>query len=182
MNRKRKITKFEKNFTEQIFSGIQSPAVYLVDFETRRIVMQYINNSKTVSERIYELTAISNNENTIELQNIANKMGHMIGKMHCHSIIHGDLTTSNILVRFENETTWELFIIDFGLSYSKSSDEDKAVDLYVLERALTSKHNEVIWFFEEFLKSYFEFDVSCTRVKKKFQEVRSRGRKRTMIG
>lgn len=164
------------------FSGIQSPAVYLVDFETRRIVMEYINNSKTVSERIYELTVTSNNENTIELQNIANKMGHVIGKMHCHSIIHGDLTTSNILVRFENETTWDLFVIDFGLSYSKSSDEDKAVDLYVLERALTSKHNDVIWFFEEFLKSYFEFDISCTRVMKKFQEVRSRGRKRTMIG
>ena len=108
-------------------------------------------------------------------------MGTVIGRMHYNNIIHGDLTTSNILLKFENKN-WLLYLIDFGLSYTKSLNEDKAVDLYVLERALTSKHNDISWFFDSFLKSYATFHNSCEKTIKKFQEVRSRGRKRTMIG
>lgn len=109
-------------------------------------------------------------------------MGRLIGKMHRNNIIHGDLTTSNILVQRLIDDSWKLFLIDFGLSYIKPSDEDKAVDLYVLERALISKHSDVSWFFDEFLKRYASFDKSNERVVKKLSEVRSRGRKRTMIG
>lgn len=32
-------------------------------------------------------------------------------------------------------------LIDFGLSYTTTLAEDKAVDLYVLERAITSAHS-----------------------------------------
>ena len=32
-------------------------------------------------------------------------------------------------------------LIDFGLSYNTTLPEDKAVDLYVLERAITSAHS-----------------------------------------
>ncbi len=32
-------------------------------------------------------------------------------------------------------------LIDFGLAYTTSLAEDKAVDLYVLERAITSAHS-----------------------------------------
>ena len=32
-------------------------------------------------------------------------------------------------------------LIDFGLSYNNTLAEDKAVDLYVLERAFTSAHS-----------------------------------------
>ena len=34
----------------------------------------------------------------------------------------------------------QIALIDFGLSYVKNSAEDKAVDLYVLERAFVSTH------------------------------------------
>lgn len=109
-------------------------------------------------------------------------MGDVIGKMHYNNIIHGDLTTSNILIKYESDSTWNLYLIDFGLSYIKSSDEDKAVDLYVLERALTSKHSNVNWFFDEFLISYRQYGENNERIFKKFNEVRARGRKRTTIG
>jgi len=34
-------------------------------------------------------------------------------------------------------------LIDFGLAYTTSLPEDKAVDLYVLERAITSAHSSL---------------------------------------
>lgn len=155
------------------------PTVYLVDVESRRIILEFIANSKTVSERIEELLSIHND---VKLEELALEIGTVIGKMHHNNIIHGDLTTSNILFKCEDDKNGDLYLIDFGLSYTKSSDEDKAVDLYVLERALRSKHSDVNWFFDSVLKSYTVFHKSCEKTIRKFQEVRSRGRKRTMIG
>ena len=67
-------------------------------------------------------------------------IGTSIGSMHCCDIIHGDLTTSNMLLRYG--TPPAIVLIDFGLSYISTLTEDKAVDLYVLERALASTHPE----------------------------------------
>ena len=73
--------------------------------------------------------------------NLFKLIGSKLSTMHNGSIIHGDLTTSNILVTINKENSLEeLTFIDFGLSYNAISLEDKAVDLYVLERALSSTH------------------------------------------
>jgi len=104
---------------------------------------------------------------------IAHAMGVIIATMHHANIIHGDLTTSNIMIRnppltssdpsLDNTLPWkpQLVLIDLGLSstcsssssstsYSKmkkdggggsvSGQEDKAVDLYVMERAFQTTH------------------------------------------
>ena len=63
-------------------------------------------------------------------------MGKTINNVHDLGIIHGDLTTSNMIIRNDKQ----IVLIDFGLSYYKDSAEDKAVDLYVLERAFKSTH------------------------------------------
>ena len=63
-------------------------------------------------------------------------MGKTINNVHDLGIIHGDLTTSNMIIRNDKQ----IVLIDFGLSYFKDSAEDKAVDLYVLERAFKSTH------------------------------------------
>lgn len=57
--------------------------------------------------------------------------------MHDGQIIHGDLTSSNIMLRSPSN---DLVLIDFGLGQMKPTIEDKAVDLYVLERAFISTH------------------------------------------
>ncbi len=78
-------------------------------------------------------------------------MGAAIGKMHDAEIIHGDLTTSNFMVQQPSSevdgTTSSssgdsrtVVLIDFGLGMMKPTIEDKAVDLYVLERAFVSTH------------------------------------------
>lgn len=65
--------------------------------------------------------------------------------------------------------------------------EDKAVDLYVLERSLLSAHSEVPLLFskifEIYQKHYNRTDKSqCKEIVSKYKEVQLRGRKRLMIG
>jgi TP53 regulating kinase and related kinases len=60
--------------------------------------------------------------------------------MHDAEIVHGDLTTSNILLRGGETSVQDVVLIDFGLGAMKPTNEDKAVDLYVLERAFISTH------------------------------------------
>lgn len=112
--------------------------------------------------------------------------GMLVGKMHMNNIIHGDLTTSNMLVKqpVHNEHI-ELTMIDFGLGYMESVAEDKGVDLYVLERALLSTHPRTERFFEILLNSYKSECGGATAAQEvidKLDEVRLRGRKRTMVG
>lgn len=63
-------------------------------------------------------------------------VGKIVGNMHRAGIVHGDLTTSNVVVLEEG-----VGLIDFGLASQKAPVEDRAVDLYVLERALASTHS-----------------------------------------
>lgn len=76
----------------------------------------------------------------IPADTIMTSIGRSIASMHAIDVIHGDLTTSNMLLR--STTPPSIVLIDFGLSYVSSLVEDKAVDLYVLERALASTHPE----------------------------------------
>ena len=77
-----------------------------------------------------------------KLLSIAKSVGVAIGKLHDAEIVHGDLTTSNLMIKatVDGELTSEVMLIDFGLGMMKPTMEDKAVDLYVLERAFTSTH------------------------------------------
>ena len=70
-------------------------------------------------------------------KDIGTQIGFSLGKMHAYDIIHGDLTTSNMLFNKK------LYIIDFGLSYVSSRVEDKAVDLHVLKQALEAYHYDI---------------------------------------
>jgi Kae1-associated kinase Bud32 len=73
---------------------------------------------------------------------MAQLVGKTIGKVHAADIVHGDLTTSNLMVSpsVDGGLTPRVHLIDFGLGMTRPAIEDKAVDLYVLERALISTH------------------------------------------
>lgn len=76
-----------------------------------------------------------------------------------------------------------LYLIDFGLGYIENVAEDKGVDLYVLERALLSTHPDTEALFEVILESYCKaYGKGSQEVISKLNEVRMRGRKRTMVG
>ena len=79
----------------------------------------------------------------------------------------------------------QLCVIDFGLGYVDGAHEDKGVDLYVLERALTSTHPGTEFMFKQILQSYqaeIKDKKARNEVMKKYEEIRMRGRKRAMLG
>jgi TP53 regulating kinase-like protein len=86
----------------------------------------------------------------LEWKQLSEKIGKAIGRIHNSNIIHGDLTTSNLMLRLPSLS---LVVVDFGLSYISSMAEDKAVDLYVLERAFLSTHPNS----EPLVRLYFRF-------------------------
>lgn len=118
-----------------------------------------------------------------DLQWLAEKIGQTLAQMHDEDVIHGDLTTSNMLLRGRPEAAEsDLVLIDFGLSYISALPEDKGVDLYVLEKAFLSTHPNTEELFMKLLKSYTAASKKSAAVIKKLDEVRLRGRKRSMVG
>lgn len=119
-----------------------------------------------------------------ELLRLAEQVGQILAKMHDQDVIHGDLTTSNMLLRCSavDIRQTDLVLIDFGLSYISALPEDKAVDLYVLEKAFLSTHPNTEVLFRKLLEGYTASSKKSPAVIKKLNEVRLRGRKRSMVG
>ncbi|MBT3406810.1 Kae1-associated serine/threonine protein kinase [Candidatus Woesearchaeota archaeon] len=108
----------------------------------------------------------------VEYSKYASEVGKLVARLHNEGIIHGDLTTSNMMV-----SEGEVFLIDFGLSFFSDKVEDKAVDLHLLRQAIESKHHTVYeTAFAEVLKSYEENCENSKEVLKRFEIVESRGR------
>lgn len=130
------------------------------------------------------------------LWGLMGRIGKAVAKCHEVGVVHGDLTTSNLMLRpnqpsstaeAEPSTTndplgGEVVMIDFGLSAQSVQEEDRAVDLYVLERAFGSTHPRTEALFGEVLRSYGECYKAAKGVLRRFEEVRMRGRKKIMIG
>jgi len=161
--------------------GVRAPTMYLCDQVTSTIVMEHLSQGVTAKAYIDKL--LEQNDFRDELTALAKMIGQTVAKMHASGLIHGDITTSNILVLDVLDDV-SLVMIDFGLSFQEGSAEDKGVDLYVLERALLSTHPNTEWLFQEICSSYQESyqGSNVAEVIKKFEEIRLRGRKRTMVG
>ena len=87
-----KRTKMETKLISEARSiGIPTPVIFDVDKTESRIVMEYIEG-----ERVKD---VLNNISSSERKEICLKIGRSIGKLHTHDIIHGDLTTSNMIFR-----------------------------------------------------------------------------------
>ena len=130
------------------------------------------------------------------LKDLMRRIGRAVGKLHAVGVVHGDLTTSNMMLRrgaAEGEVSastgstggldGEIILIDFGLAQQTVQEEDRAVDLYVLERAFGSTHPREEGFFGEVLEGYREaFPKGAKGTLRRLEDVRMRGRKKSMIG
>ncbi|XP_042369402.1 EKC/KEOPS complex subunit TP53RK, partial [Plectropomus leopardus] len=161
-------------------AGISTPVVYFVDYTSHCIFLEELVGSSTVRDYI---VSTQQSDSCVELERLAERVGQILAKMHDEDVIHGDLTTSNMLLRPGREDgESDLFLIDFGLSYISALPEDKGVDLYVLEKAFLSTHPNTEVLFERLLKTYTAASNKSSAVIKKLDEVRLRGRKRSMVG
>jgi TP53 regulating kinase-like protein len=188
---KKRIKNETKLLTKAGLIGVNVPKVFQSDTENGIILMEFIQDSITCRElfiNLYKSIDETLNKDDI-LKSASTKIGQVIGLLHKNDIVHGDLTTSNMLIK--TKASWNDFVenniiyfIDFGLSFISSTMEDKAVDLYVLERAILSTHsNQADKIFQFILDSYSkEYSSNSSQVLDRLDQVRLRGRKRTMIG
>ncbi|XP_021373529.1 TP53-regulating kinase-like [Mizuhopecten yessoensis] len=164
--------------------GIFTPTVYFVDMVNSSIYMEEVQDSQTVRDYIMNIQQEIPDINSAMtvLEPLGKKIGEILGVMHKNNIIHGDLTSSNMLVKGQ-PSSFNIVMIDFGLSHFENMAEDKGVDLYVLERALLSTHPNTERVFQVILDAYCVTNKDGAKdVLNKLEEVRMRGRKRTMVG
>ncbi|ETO36333.1 hypothetical protein RFI_00730 [Reticulomyxa filosa] len=164
---------------------IRVPKVLREDRNNCLIVMEYITlpSVRQILKQYYD----PENHEYLQKEGLVlpllRELGTCIAKLHESTIIHGDLTTSNMFYDIEKR---ELILIDFGLSNVSMRAEDMAVDLYVLERALISTHNNSEFMIEIIYQSYIgHFSEKNNRGKevlKRLEVVKQRGRKRSMVG
>ncbi|KAJ2243352.1 serine/threonine-protein kinase bud32, partial [Coemansia sp. RSA 455] len=151
-------------------NGICVPDVIRVDKSSATLFIEFISGP-TLKEWI-----LANDSEDQEKELMAT-VGRILYNMHSFDIIHGDLTTSNMILDNSNR----LVLIDFGLSQISTSTEDKAVDLYVLERAFISTHPNSERLFATVLEAYADSEAARL-ILRRLEDVRQRGRKRDMSG
>ncbi|KAL0237824.1 hypothetical protein GEMRC1_012298 [Eukaryota sp. GEM-RC1] len=163
--------------------GISVPALYLIDIPSSKIFMQHIQGAPL---RVLVLSIQRNilSDTSHFLETSFTEFGLMVAKLHHAGIVHGDLTTSNVLVEHGSEchlpSSVKLFLIDFGLAQGSQSVEDKAVDIGVLEKAITSVHNDSATLMEFFISGYQQGEKGMVKeVLKRYENVKKRGRKRS---
>ena len=120
-------TKKEARLLEKAHKLIPVPKIQKVDEKTKEIDMEYIEGKK-----------LSENLSTMKnAAKICKQIGQNIAKLHDAGIIHGDLTTSNMIYAGN-----KVYFIDFGLGFESNKLEDKAVDLHLIKEALEARHFE----------------------------------------
>jgi TP53 regulating kinase-like protein len=142
---------------------IPIPKVLKSDEKTKQITMEFINGKK--------LSDYLNNFSLEKQKQTCKQIGQNIAKLHDSNIIHGDLTTSNMILKNK-----EVFFIDFGLGFISHKIEDKAVDLHLLNQALEARHpqNWEILFKE--IKKKYQKSKNSKKVFNQLKKVEKRGR------
>ncbi|RMY71442.1 hypothetical protein D0862_14605, partial [Hortaea werneckii] len=211
------------------------PRVLGLDWEAGWLVTEWISGPM-VKSAIFDFTGIGrrNRQGGAEedegfkgriedgVKELLGRIGTVVGRLHAAGVVHGDLTTSNLMLRRDGgsgghedkvdavagteekgeqgqssdggDLRGEVVLIDFGLALQSTADEDRAVDLYVLERAFGSTHPREEHLFPEVITAYQrtmnELGGSVKGAKlgagdvvvRRLEDVRMRGRKKSMIG
>ena len=146
-------------------AGISTPLIYQLDPEGSTIVMEYIEG-----ERVRDIVPkLSLEENRALFRQI----GEEAGKLHHAALIHGDLTTSNMI-----KTNNRVVFIDFGLGEVSKEVEKRGVDFNLMVRMLASTHYTIM---EQLLESFKEgyratMGPEAEEVFQRADEIRRRGR------
>jgi Kae1-associated kinase Bud32 len=118
-------TKSEAKIINKLKQIINVPKI--ISANENQIIMQFIDGKK-----------LSQHLEKLDYKQISKQIGESLTLLHNQNIIHGDLTTSNMI-----EKNNKIYIIDFGLGFYSRKIEDKAVDLHLLKQALEAKHYKI---------------------------------------
>ena len=78
-------------------AGVYTPTLYFIDDEARKIYMEYLgDHALTLKQFIFNLEG---NYTHKVFDQIVLKVGEAIATLHNLDVIHGDLTTSNLMLK-----------------------------------------------------------------------------------
>lgn len=135
-------------------AGVPTPVIY--DIENSTIKMQYLDGTPL--------------KHVID-EELSEQIGVLVANLHEAGIVHGDLTTSN-LIHFNDR----IYMIDFGLSFFDSSTESRGVDVHVLFQTFESTHRGHEKLIEAFCKGYRQDFKQADEVLERVREIEKRGR------
>ena len=134
--------------------GVPTPIIY--DIEDFEITMEYIDGQKV---------------RDILTPSLSRCIGNVVGKLHSAGIIHGDLTTSNMILHNDR-----IYLIDFGLAYYDNSVEAQGVDIHVLFQTYESTHNDHEELISAFSQAYHQTFSGADAVLERVTQIERRGR------
>lgn len=146
--------------------GVSTPAVYAVNLDDYTILMDYIEG--TQFKQIASLLP----EN--QLKQFCFEFGRSIALLHKGDVVHGDPTTSNVII----DSKSKLWLVDFGLSEMNATVEMKGVDLHLIHRALETTHWDLQeCMLENTIKGYSDtVGEGAKEILSRMEEIRERGR------
>ena len=186
-------TRAESKILEKAYSIINVPKVLKTDEQNKTIELEFINGKK-LADILEKIDYIS----------VSKQIGKSLAKLHDNNIIHGDLTTSNLLyvkkditdtrkknqsenyninnlseherARGVHEKLGTVYFIDFGLGFQSSKKEDKAVDLHLIKQALEAKHPSIHEEAYQSILQGYKSSINYSEVIKQLEAVEKRGR------
>lgn len=146
--------------------GVPTPAVYSIDMTNHIIIMDYIEGK--------QLKELVGNLPKKKLVVLCRRFGQFMGIMHNADVVHGDPTTSNVIM----DSASKMWFVDFGLAEKNATVEMKGVDLHLIRRALETTH----WdyqdtMFEATIEGYTQtVGPQSTELFSRMDSIRERGR------
>jgi Kae1-associated kinase Bud32 len=140
-------------------AGVVSPFLYDVNVPSSTLVMEYIRGV-----RVKDLITTPD----VDAEKVFYEFGRDVAKLHVARIMHGDLTTANVVRR-----DGKLVFIDFGLSIRSERLEDHAVDLRLIKETLVGAHPSVAALGMEALSRGYAAVVGPSRSRAVLRQLRS---------
>ncbi len=126
--RKERTTRESSAIRDAKLAGARTPSVLGIDIERSSIIMTFVEG--TLARDILESMDSTHRLTLLE------DLGRQLGHLHSAGIIHGDLTTSNIILSPDGKA----FVVDFGMTTRSTEREDFGSDLHLLQRSLIATH------------------------------------------
>jgi len=139
-------------------AGVLAPFLYFVDPKNTSIVMEYVEGTR--------LKEVADSAPDDKVAKAFALLGREVARLHSHGIMHGDLTTANLVARGE-----DLVFLDFGLALRTRRLEDHAVDLRLIKETLVGAHPRVAPFAMESLRRGYESAAGKDRTRDVFRQL-----------
>lgn len=143
--------------------GVPTPIIYDIDMVNAEITMEEVKGPRVKDEL--------DRADPEVVDALCKEIGRLIALLHGAGIVHGDLTTSNMIM-----SEGRMWFIDFSLGSRCASTEEMGVDIHLLKEAFQSAHSTLIGRFPLILESYRQHFDRAEEAIKKMKDIEGRGR------